>query len=136
MLHHTDDPVCQACQEKLETVHASLSSWFLNKIKPKWQNAHVSWGYRDKPSQEQAFADGKTRLHYPDSAHNKCGPDGIPCAMALDLFQIIAGHAVFDLSWYKEVSQIAAVDAPFTLFWGSKFKSIGDYDHFELREVT
>ena len=137
MLHHTDDPVCQACEEKLNTAHQVLKLWFLNNVKTRWPSAHVSWAYRDKASQEQAFADGKSKLHYPDSAHNKTGPDGIPCATALDLFQIISKIAVFDPGWYKEVSLVPLpMGSQYTLFWGAKFKSLGDNDHFEIREVT
>lgn len=132
MSHHTHDPVCPSCTEKLQTAHPYLAEWF-RKLKGRYLNAHVSWAYRGAEDQEQFFKEGKTHCHYPNSAHNKTKPDGTPCAMALDLFQLDDdGVARFAPLWYAKVNtENEANHEP--IAWGGKFKSLGDGDHFELK---
>lgn len=126
MTHHTSDPVCPACEEKLATAHPDLAAWYRTSVKPKYPDAHVSWGYRDQVGQEAAFEDGKTRLHFPNSAHNK-----VP-ARALDLFQInAAGSAVWEPRFFASLSDANKLDYPH-IIWGGNWKTLGDGDHFEL----
>ncbi len=40
----------------------------------------VICGYRSKEEQESLFADGKTKLHYPDSKHNKNSSEAVDIA--------------------------------------------------------
>lgn len=123
MSHHTSDSLCPACEEKLATVHADLSAWYHSSVKPAHPDCHVSWGYRDQASQESMFEDGATKLHFPDSAHNK-----IP-ARAIDLFQITSGgQAIWAPEFFVSVKSLA----PSNIIWGGVWKTIGDGDHFEL----
>lgn len=119
--HHTSDLVCAMCEYKLSEAKAELGVWFRD-LKSRHPNVHVSWSYRDQASQEQAFKNGTTKLHYPDSAHNK------QPAMALDIFQIDdAGKAKWDPVFLAKVAQ----ESP-ALKWGGNWKPLGDNDHFEL----
>lgn len=122
-MHHTTDTQCPLCAFKLSQVDHRLVDWFDRTVKPFKPNVHVSWGYRDEQSQEQAVADGKSKLHYPDSAHNK-----LP-AMALDLFFLEDGKATWPSHDLYEISQMM-LDG---MKWGGAWKSLGDADHFELR---
>lgn len=126
MTHHTNDAVCPLCEEKLASAHVYLQTWFRNVVKPKYPDAHVSWAYRDQAAQEAAFADEKTKLHFPHSAHNK-----IP-ARAIDLFQInSAGVAFWAPLFFAALSASNKLDYP-QIVWGGTFKTLGDGDHFEL----
>ena len=119
--HHTSEPVCPLCEQKLSAAHEKLIEWF-HDLKSRHPDVHISWSFRDETSQEQAFQDGKTKLHFPLSAHNK------QPAMALDIFQIDdSGKAKWDPVFCAKVAQ----ESPL-LRWGGDWKSLGDRDHFEL----
>lgn len=123
-LHHTPDPICPLCADKLSRAHEDLVSWFMI-VKAQFIDAHVSWSYRDEEAQEAAFDDGKTRLHYPNSAHNE-----LPSS-ALDLFQIIQEQAIWDPKFFVDLADFNSKKFPHIL-WGGRWKTLGDYDHFEL----
>lgn len=123
--HHTSDPSCALCNDKLTLAHPDLAKWF-NDLKSRHPNAHVSWSFRDQQSQEQAFQAGTTKLHFPDSAHNK------QPAMALDIFQINdAGQAIWDPIFLCKVNQ-ETLSLGYNLKWGGSWPSLGDRDHWEL----
>lgn len=122
---HAIEGLCPSCAEKLAQAHPDLRVWFLD-LKSRNPSVHVSWSYRDQDSQEQAFAEGRTQLHFPKSAHNQ-NP-----SLALDIFQLNdKGCAVFDpIFCAKVASEIRTSNLP--MIWGGNFKSIGDNDHFQL----
>ena len=121
-LHHSSDPLCPLCESKLTQAHPSLVQW-CRGVKAQYPNAHVSWAFRDEADQDQALAEGKTKLVWPNSAHNKTP------AMALDLFQIDAnGLGV----WSPQFFVSLANTLPNTMKWGGRWKDLGDDDHFEL----
>lgn len=125
--HHTSDLACPLCSAKLALAHPELAQWFSDIVKPLHADSHVAWSYRGPEDQEQAFKEGKSKCHYPDSPHNK------KPAEALDLFQIdAAGRGIWVPKFF------AALDAHnkaqgIDLLWGGEFKSLGDYDHFQIR---
>ena len=125
--HHSSDPVCALCTQKLALVHPDLHKWYVEQIKPIFHDSHISWGFRDAADQEIAVEDGKSKLEFPQSAHNKTP------AMALDLFQIDeAGHAKWDPGYFSVINQLCAkINAP--IIWGGIWKGLGDNDHFQLK---
>lgn len=128
---HTDGIPCPSCWAKLAEAHPELAAWF-GRVKTKYTNVHVSWSYRGATDQEQMFLDSKTHLHYPDSAHNKTGPDLKPCSRALDLFLIDDdGVARFPPLWYAKLDSENQADQEH-LLWGGSWKHLGDFDHFEM----
>ncbi len=124
--HHTSDPVCPLCEQKLLQADARLSAWFHDHVKPSFPEAHVSWTYRDQISQDQAVCDGKSKLSFPNSAHNK-----LP-ALAIDLFEIDqTGKATWNPSFFNaihDMNQKLGID----LLWGAQFRTLGDSDHWEI----
>lgn len=129
-IHHTSDDVCPLCADKLREAHPLLVDWFNHDIKPKYTDAHISWSWRGRDEQEKAFVEGKTKLHFPDSAHNKMN-GLVKYSCALDLFQINNGVAKFAPLWYAKLAQeIEKNKLP--LIWGGAWKHLGDQDHFEL----
>jgi hypothetical protein len=132
MNHHTHDPVCPLCEDKLFTAHDYLKGWF-RSLKSRYPNVHVSWAYRGQADQEEFFKEGKTRAHYPHSAHNKTDEAGKPCSLALDLFQIDEdGVARFSPLFYAKIADESEKDGALIL-WGGTFKNIGDRDHFQYK---
>jgi hypothetical protein len=126
---HIAGPVCASCEEKLKLAKTELVEWF-HDLKIRNPSCHVSWSYRDQASQEDAFATGHTRLHFPQSAHNKMPSE------ALDIFQINdQGQAIFDPIFCAKVAQEIR-DAKLPIIWGGTFKSLGDNDHFQYHTDT
>lgn len=54
---------------KLSTCHSDLQVLFYEVI--KHYDCTVLVGYRNQIEQEKAFAEGNTKLHYPDGKHNR-----------------------------------------------------------------
>lgn len=128
--HHSSDPTCALCEQKLTQAHPDLVKWF-HDLKGRHPNVHISWSYRDEASQNQAFSEGASKLKYPLSAHNHT-VEGQPHSLALDIFQINdAGRAVFDPVFCAKVNH-ESCSLGYALKWGGQWKSLGDNDHFEI----
>ena len=128
MSHHNSDPVCPACADKLLMAHKDLHDWFIDHIKPNFPTAHISWSFRDQASQEQAYADHKSKLHFPYSAHNK-----MP-ALALDLFEILeSGEGAWNPAFFASINKYN-LDHGIQLKWGAHFRLLGDDDHWQVVE--
>lgn len=128
-MEHTADPVCLGCEKRLEWAHPYLQDWFRAHIKPQYPNTHVSWSFRGQEDQNAFYRDGKTKLIWPNSAHNHM-ENGAPLSLALDLFQIdedgVARWAPLffaKLNAYNEAQGLK-------IFWGGRWKTLGDGDHF------
>lgn len=132
MSRHTTDDICPLCSDKLTQADAFLIDWFLNTVKPKFPKAHISCSYRDKISQEEAFSEGKTKLHYPYSQHNFADEHGTPKARALDIFEIIGGLAAFNPAFYAAVNDLN-VEQGLPVLWGAHWVHLGDSDHFGMK---
>lgn len=128
-LHHNSDPSCPLCEDKLTRAHSDLVRWF-QSVKFMHPDVHISWSYRGEQDQEQAFLDGKSKLHYPNSAHNKTDENGNPCSRALDLFQINEDNqAIFNPGFYARLS---SEEHGVSVLWGGRWKTMGDYDHWQM----
>lgn len=129
-LHHSDGQSCPLCNDKLLSAHPYLKSWF-GRVKAKYVNTHISWAFRNMAEQNQFYKDGRTRAQWPKSPHNHMIGD-MPQALALDIFQLDEdGIARFSPAFYNRLNQENEVNLE-PIFWGGKFKTLGDQDHFEL----
>lgn len=132
MKHTNETPTCPSCEERLKSVHQDLADWFRNRVKPAYPSCHIAWGWRGEADQERAFLDGKTKLHFPLSAHNKCDDHGNPCSLALDLFKLDdKGIAQWPWKYFYEISEMAAL-AKDPIQWGGLWTHLGDADHYSL----
>lgn len=123
---------CPSCEDKLKQAHPYLGDWF-NTMKKRFTDIHISWSYRGEADQEDAFARGASRCHYPNSKHNATDEKGNPQALALDLFQQTAGQYVLDKMFLAQLAAIS-IRENFDLVWGGNFPSLGDKDHFEFHQ--
>lgn len=131
-LHHTKDPICPSCEAKLRDVNNLLVNWF-NWVKVNHPTVHVSWGYRDKMSQDEAFASGASKLEWPHSKHNHMNESNEPDALAVDLFEQVDGKAIFNPIKMAQINDESLL-ASYKLRWGGTFRTLGDSGHFELEE--
>lgn len=124
--HHNRDPQCPGCEDRLIQGHPEIVRFF-NFFKEKTPDLHCSWVYRDKEMQDEAYASGKSRAHFPNSKHN------LEPSQAVDIFQIDEdGKAVFSKEFCESIHN-EAIENGFNVRWGGDFKSLGDYGHFELK---
>jgi len=77
-------------KQRLETCHRDLRTLFGNVIQDF--DCTIVCGHRDKPEQDKAFAEGKSKLQYPNSKHNS-NP-----SMAVDAAPYIDGK----INWTRE----------------------------------
>ncbi len=133
MVKHTNDgPACPLCEERLLQAHPDIADWFRNIVKPKHQDAHISWSFRGKEDQEKAFLDGKSKLHWPLSDHNKSDDQGNPCSLALDLFELDHnGQASWHWSFFRDIAG-ESLKNPVAVLWGGRWSKLGDFDHFSI----
>ena len=129
-LHHTNDPECPLCAEKLKDVNIELVDWF-KWVKKNHTSIHLSWGFRDRKSQDEAFASGASKLEWPRSKHNHMNSLNEPDSLAVDLFEQVDGKALFRPIIMAQI-QDESQKAGYKLRWGGQFKTLGDSNHFEL----
>lgn len=117
---------CPKCEEMLAVAHKDLQIWFRNLVKPKFTQAHISCSFRNKEDQEDAFLDGKTKLHWPNSKHNKTP------AEALDLFQLdYNGMACWPWAFFRDIAK-ASDETRAQIEWGGVWTKLGDANHYEI----
>lgn len=146
MNHHTSDPVCPLCEEKLAMAYQPLADWFRSRVKTRFKDAHVSWSFRNKQEQDACVADGASKLLWPKSAHNNSvpidykqtfsiyifGPNSKPCALALDLFQINAAfpNGCWDPKFYYDLNDLNHQNGS-PILSGVEWRKFGDAGHFQ-----
>lgn len=129
MNHHTHpSETCLACQDKLHSADYRLVDWFTDIISRSFPDVHIAWSFRDKASQDGACAYGGSQLSWPKSKHNHT-EDGVGSALALDLFQLLNEQAHFPLDIYSKIAKEYMLPI---MQWGGNWKTLKDYDHFEL----
>lgn len=131
MSYHTDDPICPGCETMLVHVNSKLAQWFRDKVKSRHGNCHISCGWRDQADQNQAFADGKSKLQWPHSQHNVVDDMGQPQSRALDLFNLENGVATYPFTFYNSIWQNVKYDGDL-IKWGGTFTNFKDEPHFEM----
>ncbi len=106
MAHHSyDEGKCFLCEIKLKTAHPIFQKIW-PQVKEEFKTIHVSCAYRSAPEQELAFQQGRSRLHFPDSDHNKTDSEGNMCSRAVDYFFInLDGVAVFPPWQYLKLAE-------------------------------
>src|SRR5271166_3848956 len=132
MSFHTADPICFGCEQKLLNADPRLGDWFRHDVKPNFPDAHISVSFRDQIDQNQAVLDKKSQLQWPKSAHNNM-QGTLPYARALDLFEQNAAfpNGKWDPKFFTSLNSYNIKNG-ISLRWGGIFKSIGDFDHFEM----
>jgi peptidoglycan L-alanyl-D-glutamate endopeptidase CwlK len=80
----------ETSKARLKTCHRDLQTLFNHVVID--MDCTIVCGHRDKPEQDKAFAEGKSKLKYPNSKHNK-----IP-SLAVDAAPYVNGK----VDWTRE----------------------------------
>jgi peptidoglycan L-alanyl-D-glutamate endopeptidase CwlK len=80
----------ETSKAKLKTCHRDLQTLFAHVVQE--MDCTIVCGHRDKPEQDKAFAEGKSKLQYPQSKHNS------DPSMAVDA----APYEVNHIDWSRE----------------------------------
>lgn len=124
--HTNSVEICPLCNIKLLHVHPELRSWFWNVVKKKFPESHISWGYRDQKSQDEAFKQGLSKLKFPNSPHNK------EPSLAIDIFLLNKdGKAEFPPRFYVEIAKLKQDN----MVWGGNFAKLADLNHYQIKNV-
>jgi len=115
----------QRSLDNLATCHKDLQRVAHEAI--KHFDFTVICGHRGKTAQDKAFAEGKSKVKWPNSKHNKnpsLAFDATP--VPLDWKDTASFHAM------AKTMKEAAHKLKITIRWGGDFKNFFDGPHFEL----
>jgi len=115
---------------RLATCHPDLQRLFTEVIKE--YDCAILCGYRTEKDQEEAFLNGSSNAHWPDSPHNKkpsIAVDARPCP--LDWGNIDAFLALRNLCELT-ARNLGISLKPILRFKNVKGQTIVDYPHFEI----
>lgn len=107
------------CHPKLQLV--------LNETIKHYDSSCI-WGYRDRKTQDAAYADGYSQLRWPRSKHNR------KPSRAFDLIPYPNGFKATTLQFYIQATHVlrAASKVGVSIKWGGHWRSLKDLAHFEL----
>ena len=131
-MHHSFEVgQCLLCDIKVKTAHKYFQDIW-PALKKEFPHVHVSCGFRGASDQELAYQQGRSRLRWDKSDHNKTDSKGGQCARAIDLFFInIDGLAVFPPWQYLRVADWLEKNG-YQIGSGIKWKKFVDGPHFYL----
>lgn len=119
----------ETSKTRLQTAHPDLQRLFFDVIQG-WDCA-ILCGHRDEADQAAACAKGNSGTPWPTSKHNSCP------SLAVDVAPYPVDWA--DIQRFKDFAAYVKGRAEalgIAIRWGGDFKSLKDYDHFELVEVS
>lgn len=111
---------------RLMTCHQDLIRLFMEVIKKT--NCTILCGYRGRDEQNKAFEEGKSKLKFPRSYHNR------KPALAVDV-------APYPIDWkdtkrFEELAKVVkqtAKDLKINIEWGGDWLAFKDMPHYQLR---
>lgn len=125
---------------KLSTCHVDLQSLFYEVI--KYYDCTIIQGYRNQQEQNEAFAEGHTRLLWPHGKHNSnpsCAVDVTPYPVNLSNNNLALWFGGYVLGIAQKLKDEGKMSH--SIRWGGAWDGLGDLDtakmlddlvHFEL----
>lgn len=113
--------------EQRATLHTDLQK--VVDETAKTFNCTILCGHRNEEGQNRAFAEGKSKLKWPNSRHNSTPSQAVdivpfPCNWtALEEFREMSKHV-------KEAAKTVGVE----IEWGGEWANFKDYPHFQLKK--
>ena len=104
--------------------HPELQKLFNEVI--KWFDCSILCGYRGQEAQDRAFANGHSKLEWPNSKHNKFpsdAVDAVPYPIDWEDTERFALFAGFVMGTARQMG--------IQVKWGGLWKTLKDYPHFE-----
>ena len=121
-------------RDRLETCHADLQRVF-NRVVLDY-DCSILCGRRDRADQNSAFADGRSKLQWPDGKHNSVpsnAVDGAPYPVDwsnLKRFYLFAGYVI---ATARAMDIILRWGGDWDTDWDLDDQHFNDLVHFELR---
>lgn len=123
----------RASQQILATCHSDIRKVCEELVKTF--DVKVICGHRNKTDQEKAFKAGNSKVHYPNSAHNKLpshAVDLVPYPVDWnDIGRFKEMGAAF-MALANMMRELGIIKHEFV--WGGTWRTFKDYPHFELKE--
>lgn len=120
-------------QERLATCHPDLQAVCNAAIKEI--DFAVICGHRGEADQNKAFAEGNSKVKYPNSRHNSMPSEAVDLAPVT----YVNGKAIIDWNDIEAFRRLAmamlhkAGDLGIPLEWGGGWTTFKDYPHFQLK---
>jgi len=130
---HTEGP-CSGCMDKLAMADSYLANWFYS-VKEAFPSTHVCWSFRNQAEQDHDYEKGLSQKKWPESKHNFTF-NGQPHSLALDLFELKNGSALFRPDFYTHIYAWSMNNGFDRISWGGRFKTLHDWDHFQIDAPT
>jgi peptidoglycan L-alanyl-D-glutamate endopeptidase CwlK len=107
---------------KLETCHPNIQK-IVNKLTERW-NICIIEGHRGKEAQNKAFAEGKSKLKFPNGKHNS-----LP-SMAIDMIPVELNKGKENIDWNdrSRICHFAGYVISVAEFLGTPIRWGGDWD--------
>ena len=113
--------------KKLSTCDNQLQTLFHEVIKDF--DCTIICGHRNEADQNKAFADGKSKLKWPDSKHNTSPSKAVDVVpYPVDWLNIRSFERL------NMVVNRKAIDLGIGIDWGGDWKKFRDYPHYQLRD--
>lgn len=119
----------QSSNERLETCHPDLQLLFRDVIQTR--DCSILVGHRCEMDQDIACASGKSDAPWPTSKHNSQPSRAVDAAPYPVDWEDIAGFKAF-AAFVKLRAQVLGI----AIKWGGDFRTLKDYDHFELEDES
>jgi peptidoglycan LD-endopeptidase CwlK len=115
-------------KKRLAECHPDLQLLFNEVIERT--DCIILCGHRGEKEQNEAFHDGKSKLKYPQSGHNKTPSNAVDAAP-------------YPVNWnnlqsFKDLAKVVQECADklgIDIVWGGSWTRLRDYDHWELKEL-
>jgi len=119
---------------RLLTCHKDLQTLFNEVIKT--YDCTITCGVRNRADQEKAFAQGNSKVHFPNSKHNTSPSraiDVVPYPVDWDDIERFKEMAVVVKDAAKRLKSEGKITHD--IEWGGDWKTFKDYPHWQIKEV-
>ena len=117
--------------ERLATCHDELQALMNRAIMNTPIDFCIACGHRGQEDQDKAFAQGYSKVKWPNGNHNK-----IP-SNAVDVVPFVDGKAVWDdIDLFDKLAghiALCAKDLNLDMVWGGTWTEFRDYPHWERK---
>jgi peptidoglycan L-alanyl-D-glutamate endopeptidase CwlK len=115
-------------KERLDTCHPDLIM-LMNEV-IKHTDISILCGHRGEEEQNKAFNEGKSKVRFPFSKHNKTP------SLAVDIAPYNNGINWNDIQRFKDLAEIVkecAEKLDISVEWGGDWVKFKDYPHWQLK---
>lgn len=98
---HRQGLSCEKCEKRALELHETMQ-YVWHEIKKEFPDCHIAEAWRSEEQQNLIYEKGLSLVKWPLSRHNRMR-GGLPCAEAMDLFELRDGKAHFNMNYYQSI---------------------------------